>query len=87
MSAQYYCSFCRKPTEAVLTNVGASARCCFEAALMVIFCPSYPDRCDGCEMRPLTAREEEELRGELYQEQHADDTPAMRSRNRVMDGE
>ncbi len=83
MSTDYFCEKCRKPCEARLWESGAGSDCC-EANLMEAFCPSQPDKCDGCEMRPLTRLEEEEVRRGLYEEREADETPAMRARARWM---
>ena len=80
----YCCEACGKECTPVLRDVGPSADCCFEARLMVRFCPSYPDKCAGCETRLLTRFEEQELAYELHDEADAERTPAERARHRVM---
>ena len=75
MSQQLYCSSCRQPTDPMLCEVGPSASCCREAGLLVAFCPSHPDKCDGCEFRPLTDDELADVELELM-----DDLPRAQRR-------
>ena len=78
----YKCGNCGNECTPIMSNVGISASCCEEAAVLVAFCPSQPDKCQGCETRPLTDEEEREL----LEEFHADLSPAERARARVMSG-
>ena len=86
MSETYYCSRCKKETTPELTAVGAASGCCEEAELEVAFCPSYPDKCAGCERRPLTEAERDELTAELAEERDQEMTPTMRVQERWRNG-
>lgn len=78
---EYFCSQCRNPCQPQLTEVGASADCCFEARLLTeCKCGHIPQP----HVRPLTPDEERELAYELHDEADAERTPAERARHRVM---
>lgn len=68
----YRCAECQKPCDPRLHEVGIVSGCCPEAQVLVAFCPSRPDKCQGCETRPLTADEERDLAEELHAENDAD---------------
>lgn len=85
-----YCSSCGQPCVAVLSEVGLSAECCFEARLMTEdtdsesrFCPCEAHRKPT--LRFLTRHEEEELRRDLYAELEKSETPQQRAYRRSMD--
>ena len=72
---QLYCGKCGEHCDARMLESGPSADCHEEAPLMVAFCPSHPDKCDGCEMRPLTEEELADVEAELM-----DDLPRAQRR-------
>lgn len=82
----YFCSVCRKPCGVRMYESGVSSDCHEESRLMVSFCPSYPDKCNGCETRPLTPDEQTELTEQLAAELDAERSPAERARARVREG-
>ena len=77
MSQQLYCSSCRQPTDPMLCEVGPSASCCREAALLVMDlweeCPEASFRIKR--FRPLTDDELADVEAELM-----DDLPRAQRR-------
>ena len=83
----YRCAECNELCEPRLHEVGIVSGCCYDARVLVAFCPSHPDKCQGCETRALTADEERELAEELWAEADAEMTPSQRARNRWLGSE
>lgn len=78
---KYYCEKCKQECEPRLWESGAGSDC-HEADLLVTYCPSYPDKCHGCEFRPLYEDEQRELTEEMAEEADAERTSSERARQR-----